>query len=99
MSLNNIKFHKTVAANRLINNILIVQKSIRFDRFFGDSSHGTARPLSLSSKIQDYNLSLIEERRDQHFGMAKSFSQMLGQKGYTVNLKNEVDLEEEDTRS
>ena len=50
-----------------------MKKSARFDRFFGHSSNEVARPLSLSSKVQDYNLHLIEERRDQHYAMAENF--------------------------
>lgn len=51
MSINSMRLNSVVAAKNKIKNVLIVKKSIRFDRFFGDSSHGSARPLSLSSKI------------------------------------------------
>ena len=82
MSLKSMKLNQTLIGKR-IQNILIVKKSIRFERFFG----------STYMRMQDgkYN-QVIEQRRQQHIHMGHTFSDLLQKSGYNVECVNEVDL-------
>ena len=73
-----------------IENILLVKKSIRFERFFGNTY----------MRMQDgkYNF-VIEQRRLQHVEICNTFINQLEKGGYKVDCVNEVDLAHKKTEN